>query len=483
MEWGAPPVDPIVPLQPVAPPRVARAVDPREVFEDAGLVETIKRNLPLRDEARLERTSKGVRRASQVKREARASQLRDDRQARSVADLARSRYRAPRVTTSVRSSGAHETFRQNERDRGDPSRPDPAKVPQFLQSFVEGRDPFTPDPRDRNPLEPGNISMRETLGNMAVRGSARAVNTVGRLRGADEDLFDLDEQSRDFRREVRKKAMDERLVDRLGRPIDRGRPPGPSTFVDRDDFDRLYPNRKPQTTEQDGDGLLRYAGNALNRVVDAVGEKADLPPGQAREWAYYALLQMINAAQQQSISYDEYYSLKGDELISVLQGSGIDWKRVGEVAGDIGNAAAVAGLGTAATGIGAAATPFLEGAAGVAKGVEFAASMLGSGTDLDDALRDLYGTAQTIAKRERLNPAQVAEAVRNLRGAPMVRANRGLVSNTDLADSNYVVALETTLQSQRKLPRRRSGAPEKLAAQPRTSRRGVKYYQGVKHAR
>ena len=109
--------------------------------------------------------------------------------------------------------------------------------------------------------------------------------------------------------------------------------------------------------------------------------------------------------------------------------------------------------------------------------------MLGSGTDLDEALRDLYGTAQTIAKRERLNPTQVAEAVRNLRGAPMVRANRGLVSNTDLADSNYVAALETTLQSQRKLPRRRSGAPKKLAAQPHTSRRGVKYYHGVRHAR
>ena len=255
-----------------------------------------------------------------------------------------------------------------------------------------------------------------------------------------------------------------------------------STFVEREDFDRVYPNRKPQT-DQDGDGLLRYAGNTLNRVVDAVGDKADLPPGKAREWAYYALLQMINAAQQQSISYDEYYSLKGDELLSVLRGSGIDWKRVEDIAGTIGNTAAVAGLGTATTGIGAAATPFLEGAAGVAKGVEFAASMLGSGTDLDDALRDLYGVAQTIAKRERLNPAQVAEAVRNLRGAPMVRANRGLVSNTDLADSNYVAALETTLQSQRKLPRRRSGAPETLAAQPHTSRRGVKYYHGVKHAR
>ena len=65
--------------------------------------------------------------------------------------------------------------------------------------------------------------------------------------------------------------MDERLVDRLGRPIDRGRPPGPSTFVEREDFDRLYPSRKPQT-DQDGDGLLRYAGNALNRVV----RRADL---------------------------------------------------------------------------------------------------------------------------------------------------------------------------------------------------------------
>ncbi len=119
----------------------------------------------------------------------------------------------------------------------------------------------------------------------------------------------------------------------------------------------------------------------------------------------------------------------------------------------------MAGVGTAATGIGAAATPFLEGVAGAAKGVEFAASMLGSGTELDDALRDLYGAAQTIAKREKINPAQVAAAVRNLRGAPMVRANRGLVSNTDLADSNYVAALEHTLQSQRKLPRRRSGAP------------------------
>lgn len=65
----------------------------------------------------------------------------------------------------------------------------------------------------------------------------------------------------------------------------------------------------------------------------------------------------------------------------------------------------------------------------------------------------------------------------------MVRANRGLVSNTDLADSNYVVALEHTLQSQRTLPRRRSGAPEPIAAQPRTSRHGIKYYHGVKHAR
>lgn len=89
------------------------------------------------------------------------------------------------------------------------------------------------------------------------------------------------------------------------------------------------------------------------------------------------------------------------------------------------------------------------GAAGVAKGVEFATSMLGSGTELDDALRGLYGAAQTIAKREKLlNPVQVV--VRNLRGAPMVRANRGLVSNTDLADSNYVAALEHTLQSQRR---------------------------------
>ena len=165
--------------------------------------------------------------------------------------------------------------------------------------------------------------------------------------------------------------------------------------------------------------MIRDASNALNRVVDIVGEKAKLPPGKAREWAYYALLQMINAAQQQSISYDEYYSLRGDELLSVLQGSGIDWKRVEDIAGGIGNAAAVAGVGTAATGIGAAATPFLEGAAGVAKGVEFAASMLGSGTELDDALRGLYGAAQTIAKREKMNPSQVAEAVRNLRCRPI----------------------------------------------------------------
>ena len=262
-------------------------------------------------------------------------------------------------------------------------------------------------------------------------------------------------------------------VARLRAPVEGG--PPRARLVRRGDQRRSSP--------QEGTGLIRDAGNALNRVVDAVGERADLPPGKAREWAYYALLQMINAAQQQSISYDEYYSLKGEELLSVLQGSGIDWKRVEDIAGGIGNAAAVAGVGTAATGIGAAATPFLEGAAGVAKGVEFAASMLGSGTELDDALRGLYGAAQTIAKREKMNPSQVAEAVRNLRGAPMVRANRGLVSNTDLADSNYVAALESTLQSQRKLSRRRSGAPETLAAQPRTSRRGVKYYHGVKHAR
>ena len=190
--------------------------------------------------------------------------------------------------------------------------------------------------------------------------------------------------------------MDERLVDRVGRPIDRGRPPGPSTRVDPEDFDRLYPNRKPPTG-QDGDGLRRDIANALNRVVDAVGERAGLPEGKAREWAYYALLQMINAAQQQSVSYDEYYSLQGDELRSKLQGSGIDWKRVENIAGGIGNAAAVAGVGSAATGIGAAATPFLEGAAGAAKGVEFIASMMGSGTDLDDALRGLYSAAQHIA--------------------------------------------------------------------------------------
>eukprot|EP01043_Picozoa_sp_COSAG02_P058577 COSAG02_NODE_7314_length_3069_cov_2.031650_4_plen_75_part_00 len=52
---------------------------------------------------------------------------------------------------------------------------------------------------------------------------------------------------------------------------------------------------------REGDGLLRDAGNALNRVVDAVGEKADLPPGQAREWAYYAMLKMINAAHGQKL--------------------------------------------------------------------------------------------------------------------------------------------------------------------------------------
>ena len=51
----------------------------------------------------------------------------------------------------------------------------------------------------------------------------------------------------------------------------------------------------------------RDIANTLNRVVDAVGERAGLPEGKAREWAYYALLQMINATQQQSIAYDEYY--------------------------------------------------------------------------------------------------------------------------------------------------------------------------------
>ena len=77
------------------------------------------------------------------------------------------------------------------------------------------------------------------------------------------------------------------------------------------------PNRKPPIA-QDGDGIRRDVANALNRVVDAVGERVGLPEGKAREWAYYALLQMINAAQQQSVSYDQYYSLKGDELLSVL---------------------------------------------------------------------------------------------------------------------------------------------------------------------
>ena len=123
----------IVPLQPVAPPRVARAVDPREVFEDAGLIETIKKNLPLRDEGRLERTSKGVRQASRTKREARASQLRDDPQARSVADLARSRYRAPRITTSVRSKLAHNQSSTSPFYR-DPSSRDP-REDAMLQSM------------------------------------------------------------------------------------------------------------------------------------------------------------------------------------------------------------------------------------------------------------------------------------------------------------------------------------------------------------
>ena len=238
-----------------------------------------------------------------------------------------------------------------------------------------------------------------------------------------------------------------------------------------------------RSTRQDGRGLFQDASSAINRIVDILGEQAGYDPGMARQYAYYALIQMINAAQQQGISYDEYYSLRGDELRATLKGSGVDWKRVADIAGDIGNAAAVAGVGTAATGIGAAATPFLETAAGAAKGVEFVASMLGSGTDLDDALRGLYSAAQHIARREKMNPAQVAEAVRNLRGAPMVRANRGLVANTDLADSNYVSALEHTLQAQRTLPRRRSGAPETLSAQPQTSRRGVRYYRGTKHAR
>ena len=130
-----------------------------------GDIETIKQNLPLRDEANLERTSKGVRQASRTKREARASKLRDDSQARSVADLARSRYRAPRVTTSIRSQGAHNTFRQNERDRASSFRQNPSEdVPQFLQSFVAGRDPFTPDPRDRNPVEPSNRRRRRREG-------------------------------------------------------------------------------------------------------------------------------------------------------------------------------------------------------------------------------------------------------------------------------------------------------------------------------
>ena len=201
---------------------------------------------------------------------------------------------------------------------------------------------------------------------------------------------------------------------------------------------------------------------------------------------------MIDAAMQKGmsydskgLSYDEYYSRQGDELEKVLRGAGVSWSKVADVAGNIADASAVAGLGTAATGIGAAATPLLEGIAAGAKGVEFVASMLGSGTELDDALRDLYASAQHIAKRQRLSPSETAKAVRNLRGAPLVRdaARDGLVDATQLADSRHVAALEHTLLAQRKLPRRRAGKAKAVPAQRKASRSQLKYHRGTRHKR
>eukprot|EP01043_Picozoa_sp_COSAG02_P049639 COSAG02_NODE_5006_length_4726_cov_21.452021_4_plen_120_part_00 len=80
-------------------------------------------------------------------------------------------------------------------------------------------------PAQRDPLLKGQTQLRcrgeragQRKGNAVVSGLARTVNAFGRLVGADEeDMINLDEESRDFRREVRKKVMDERLVDKRHR--------------------------------------------------------------------------------------------------------------------------------------------------------------------------------------------------------------------------------------------------------------------------
>ena len=244
----------------------------------------------------------------------------------------------------------------------------------------------------------------------------------------------------------------------------------------------MEPPISPAMHGQAGAGFADDAMAAIDSVVDKLTPMTDVTPQLARRYAYHALIQMINAAQLSGVTYDEYYAERGDELREVLAGAGVSWQDVASVAGTVGDTAAIAGLGAAATGIGATATPLLEGVAAGAKGVEFVASMLGSGTELDDALRGLYAAAQHIAKREKMAPAQVAAAVRNLKGAPNVRANRGLVANTQLADKNYVAALEHTLLAQRELPRRRAGQPGRLQAQAERPRSAVPYYRGTRRA-